>query len=212
MTCRCHHRNQRVDARNRIQVPFCPVLLVSHRNHSSLNWINLRLNVRTSDVLQYPQLCLQFALLYETCDLLNPYALVNLTVHFEVQELTTLNNSVPQVQQQNVPTDHFVDLFYVFCCWLEVKVQVKILNKLDERVWVLHNSSLHDFCQFVQIEWVISVFVQVFVHDCGNCQVSQQVWWKELDDWEAGLVIAKVNVLFEIFVSGLCEVNQGCQS
>ncbi len=45
MTRCCHHRNQSVDARNRIQVSFCPVLLVSHRNHSSLNRVDLCLNV-----------------------------------------------------------------------------------------------------------------------------------------------------------------------
>ncbi len=209
---RCaHHRNQRVDVRNRVYVPFCPVLLVPHRHHTSFDWVYFRLDVRASYVLQNPQLRLQLTLLNETRDLLDPHALVNLAVHLKVQKLAPFNDSLPQWQQQNVLADQFVDLLYVLCRWVEVEVQVQVLDELDEWITVLYHASFHDFGQLVQIEWVVSVFMQVLVHDCSNCQVSQQLRWEKLNDRKAGLVVAQIHVLFEIFVSGLCEVNQGCQ-
>ena len=99
MARRVHHRYQRVYARNRVYVPFCPVLLVPHRHHTPLDRINLSLNVRAPNVLQNPQFCLQLALLNETPNLLNPHALVNFAVHFEVQKLTPFDDSVSQRQQ-----------------------------------------------------------------------------------------------------------------
>lgn len=161
-----HGWDQCINVRNGIYVSFGSVFLVSHRNNFTFNWVDFSLNIWASDILQDPQFSLKLWLFSKLTNFWDLNTFIDLTINLEIQELTTLNNSISQRQQQNIPTNNIINLLNILSSRFKIKVNVKIFNELSKRIRILDDSSLDNFGKFVEIEWVVSVFMEVFVDDC----------------------------------------------
>lgn len=96
--------------------------------------------------------------------------------------MTAFNDSVSQGQQQNIFTDDLVYFSNVLCSRFEVEIQVKILNERCEWVAVLNNISFDDFSQLVKVKGVVTVLVEILVHDGSDTDVSEEMRAQKLND------------------------------
>jgi hypothetical protein len=96
--------------------------------------------------------------------------------------LTAFNDSVSQGQQQNIFADDLVDFLNVLCSRFEVEIQVKIFNERCEWVTVLNDISFDDFSQLVKVKGVVTVLVEILVHDGSDTNVSEEMRAQKLND------------------------------
>ena len=96
--------------------------------------------------------------------------------------MTAFNDSVSQGQQQNIFADDLVDFLNVLCRRFEVEIQVKIFNERCEWVTVLNDISFDDFSQLVKVKGVVTVLVEILVHDGSDTNVSEEMRAQKLND------------------------------
>lgn len=96
--------------------------------------------------------------------------------------MAALNDSVSQGQQQNIFADDLVDFLNVLCSRFEVEIQVKIFNERCEWVTVLNDISFDDFSQLVKVKGVVTVLVEILVHDGSDTNVSEEMRAQKLND------------------------------
>ncbi len=96
--------------------------------------------------------------------------------------MTAFNDSVSQGQQQNIFADDLVDFLNVLCSRFEVEIQVKIFNERCEWVTVLNDISFDDFSQLVKVKGVVTVLVEILVHDGSDTNVSEEMRAQKLND------------------------------